>query len=154
MGEKSHQSNFYKIPSVKQAQANKQGPSFSPLKPITHSTISPLPCRGLRNCPTGPFTILKPEDQEIDEFCVVRESRATDLEAPKLWKGRSGGRIWTTHSIMSNMCMWSPPSLIRTIGSFYSSKLSLHKYFRTRVANNQTLIIAWLSSMSLRMHGG
>ena len=34
---------------------------------------------------TGPFTI-----QEIIEFCVVQERRATDFEAPKLWKGRSG----------------------------------------------------------------
>ena len=41
-------------------------------------------------CPTGPFTILKPEDQERGEFYVVKERRATDLEAPELWKGRSG----------------------------------------------------------------
>ena len=25
-------------------------------------------------CPTGPFTILEPQDQEIVEFCVVQES--------------------------------------------------------------------------------
>ena len=40
--------------------------------------------------PTNPFTILEPLDQEIGEFYVVQERHATDLDAPKLWKGSSG----------------------------------------------------------------
>ena len=40
--------------------------------------------------PTNPFSILEPQDQEIGEFYVVQERRATDLKAPKLWKGSSG----------------------------------------------------------------
>ena len=31
-----------------------------------------------------------PNDQEIGEFYVFQERRATDFEAPKLWKSRSG----------------------------------------------------------------
>ena len=34
--------------------------------------------------PTDPFTILEPRHREIDEFCVVQESRATDFEDSKL----------------------------------------------------------------------
>ena len=34
--------------------------------------------------------ILEPRDQEIDEFYVVQERRATDFEAPRLGKGSSG----------------------------------------------------------------
>ena len=37
--------------------------------------------------PTSPFTILEPQDQEIGEFYVIQERRATDFEASKLWKG-------------------------------------------------------------------
>ena len=40
--------------------------------------------------PTNPFTILEPRDQEIGEFYLVQERRATDFEAPKLGKGSSG----------------------------------------------------------------
>ena len=40
--------------------------------------------------PTDIFTIPEPQDQEIGEFFVVQERRATDYEAPKLWKGRLG----------------------------------------------------------------
>ena len=40
--------------------------------------------------PTNPFTIFYPRNQEIGEFKVVQERRATDFEAPKLWKGSSG----------------------------------------------------------------
>ena len=43
---------------------------------------------------TGPLKILKPKDQEIGEFCVVQERYATDFEALKLWKGRSGTGIF------------------------------------------------------------
>ena len=43
-----------------------------------------------RESPTNPFIILEPRDQEIGEFYVVEERRATDFEAPKLWKGSSG----------------------------------------------------------------
>ena len=38
--------------------------------------------------PTGPFTILEAEDQEMGEVYVVQELRATYLEVPKLWKER------------------------------------------------------------------
>ena len=38
----------------------------------------------------GPFAILDPQDQVIDEFYEVRKRRETDSEAPKLWKSRSG----------------------------------------------------------------
>ena len=34
--------------------------------------------------PTSPFTILDPQDQEIDEFYVVEESRTADFEVSKL----------------------------------------------------------------------
>ena len=34
--------------------------------------------------PPGPFTILQPQDQESDEFCVLQERLATDFEALKL----------------------------------------------------------------------
>ena len=40
--------------------------------------------------PTNPFTMLEPQDQEIGEFYVLQERRATDFEASKLWKGSSG----------------------------------------------------------------
>ena len=36
------------------------------------------------NNPTNHFAILEPQDQEIGEFHVVHEGRATDFEAPKL----------------------------------------------------------------------
>ena len=42
-------------------------------------------------CPTGPFTVLKPRDEEIGEFYEVQKRRATDFKALKLRKGRSGG---------------------------------------------------------------
>ena len=38
--------------------------------------------------PTGSFTIIKPQDQEIGKFYFVQERRTTDLEAHQLWKGR------------------------------------------------------------------
>ena len=40
--------------------------------------------------PTSPFTILQPRNREIGEFYVLQECRATDLQAPRLWNGRSG----------------------------------------------------------------
>ena len=40
--------------------------------------------------PTSPFTILEPRDQEIGEFYVAEERRATDFEAQKLCKCLSG----------------------------------------------------------------
>ena len=40
--------------------------------------------------PTDPFTILEPRDEEIVEFYAEQKRRATDFEAPKLWKGLSG----------------------------------------------------------------
>ena len=38
----------------------------------------------LESYPTNPSTIVEPEDQEIGEFYVVQEHRATDFEASKL----------------------------------------------------------------------
>ena len=40
--------------------------------------------------PADPFTISEPQNQEIGKFYVVQDGLGTDLEAPKLWKGRSG----------------------------------------------------------------
>ena len=40
--------------------------------------------------PTGPITILEPENQEIGEFCVVHDHRSTDFET---LKGSVGKRI-------------------------------------------------------------
>ena len=39
---------------------------------------------------TGPFTILVSQDQEVDEVYLDLKRRATDFEASKLRKGRSG----------------------------------------------------------------
>ena len=39
---------------------------------------------------TGPFTVLEPQDRGVGNFYVVQESRTTDFEASKLWKGPSG----------------------------------------------------------------
>ena len=36
---------------------------------------------------TRPITIKEHQDQEIRQLYVVQERRATDFEAPKLWKG-------------------------------------------------------------------
>ena len=40
--------------------------------------------------PDRPFHIFKPQYQDIDEIYVVQERRATDFEAQKLRKSRSG----------------------------------------------------------------
>ena len=40
--------------------------------------------------PTSPFTIQEPQYPWIEEFYVVQKRRATDLKAPKLWKGSLG----------------------------------------------------------------
>ena len=37
-----------------------------------------------KNTPTGPFTKLELQDQEIGEFCVAQERRATDYKASNL----------------------------------------------------------------------
>ena len=50
----------------------------------------PSGCLAAYIYPTSPFTILEPQDQDIVEFYVVQERRATDFKAPKLWKGLSG----------------------------------------------------------------
>ena len=42
------------------------------------------------DCPTGPFTMLELQEQEIGEFYAVEKRRATDFEDPNLHKGRSG----------------------------------------------------------------
>ena len=36
------------------------------------------------------FAISEPQNQEIGDFCVVREPLAKDFKAQELWKGRSG----------------------------------------------------------------
>ena len=41
----------------------------------------------------NPFTTEKSRSQEIGEFYVAQERRATDFEAPKLWKGSLGNAI-------------------------------------------------------------
>ena len=46
--------------------------------------------------PTYTSLILVPQDQEIIEFYVVQERRATDFVAPILWKGSSGWRSAST----------------------------------------------------------
>ena len=38
----------------------------------------------MRKDPTGPVTILQPQDKEIGEFYVIQERRAMDFEAPKV----------------------------------------------------------------------
>ena len=44
-----------------------------------------------RKHPTDLFIILEPQDQEIGEYYELpEERRATEFEAPKLWKGRPG----------------------------------------------------------------
>ena len=37
----------------------------------------------LPSCPTNPFIIFEPRDQNIGDFYVVLERRLTDLEATK-----------------------------------------------------------------------
>ena len=48
--------------------------------------------------PTDPFAILDPQHQEIWEFYEVQKRRATDFEAPKLWKDRSGMKGFAENS--------------------------------------------------------
>ena len=38
------------------------------------------------------YGALEPQVQEMGEFYMFQKRRETDFEAPKLWKGRSGGR--------------------------------------------------------------
>ena len=40
--------------------------------------------------PTGPFSISESRDQETGECFVTQQHRATDFEAYKLCKGRTG----------------------------------------------------------------
>ena len=47
-----------------------------------------------RSYPTGLFTILQPRDQEIGNIYVFQERLATDFDARKLWKGRSGTQFF------------------------------------------------------------
>ena len=64
-------------------------------------------------CPIGPFTILKPQDQEIGEIYVVvaKEHRSTDCEAPKVVKGSVGSLkerepVWKKHKNTSALKIW------------------------------------------------
>ena len=40
--------------------------------------------------PTNPLTIFELQDQDIGEFYQAQARRATDFEAPILWKSSSG----------------------------------------------------------------
>ena len=40
--------------------------------------------------PTGPSTILEPQDQEIGELFFVQKHRTMDFKVPNMWKGWSG----------------------------------------------------------------
>ena len=51
--------------------------------------------------PTGPFTILEPQDQEIGEFHVVWKHHGTDFESRKLWIGGSGSEIQILSTLSS-----------------------------------------------------
>ena len=53
--------------------------------------------------PTNTFTISEPQDQEISEFYVVQDRRATDSEAPKLWKGSSGHSALATQTTVTGL---------------------------------------------------
>ena len=48
------------------------------------------------NYPIDHFTILEPQDQEIGKSYVFQERLATNFEAPRLWKSRSGSLETTT----------------------------------------------------------
>ena len=41
--------------------------------------------------PTCPLAILEPLNKEMGEIYAAQEGRATDFEAPELWKRQSGG---------------------------------------------------------------
>ena len=43
--------------------------------------------------PTGPFTILEPQDLEIGDFYAVQKRHPSGTDAPKVWKGRSGSLV-------------------------------------------------------------
>ena len=54
-------------------------------KPLSRPTLY-----NSRTFPTGPFTILEPQYQEIGEIFVAHKRPAANFEDKKLWKGRSG----------------------------------------------------------------
>ena len=61
--------------------------------------LNAVDCLEFPRCPTGPFTMLVPQDQGIGEFYEVQERRATDFEAPKLrkvWSGVAATNIFDT----------------------------------------------------------
>ena len=60
-------------------RTSKKGSSSRP------RSLSPFP-----KVPTSPSTILEHQNPWIDEFYVVQKRGATDLKAPKLWKGSPG----------------------------------------------------------------
>ena len=60
------------------------------------------------NGPTDLFTNLEPQYQEMGNYYAVgQERRATDFEAPKLWKGRSGA-LWVHWQV--GLATWSEES--------------------------------------------
>ena len=52
--------------------------------PLKYKEIMHSKYLEVRNCPTGPFTALEPQDQEIGQIYVVQECCEKDFEAPKL----------------------------------------------------------------------
>ena len=51
----------------------------------------------IRLFPTGPFTVLKSQDQEIIEFCAVQERRERDSELSSKFGKESVG-LWKEYS--------------------------------------------------------
>ena len=81
----------------------------------------------MARCPTDPFTVLGPCDQDFSELYAVQERDTTDFEAPKLWKGRSGGCRLTEGSFafccQGDLLFFRSP--FYSFHSFFSTSLPL-----------------------------
>ena len=53
-------------------------------------------------CPTGPFTVLEPQDQAIDEIYALQERCTTDFELAKIVKDSVGCCCFSEMSSSSN----------------------------------------------------
>ena len=74
--------------------------------------------------PTDLFTISGPHDQEIGEFYVAIQKRsATDFEAPKLWKGRSGHYTLRDNNFWEWVCGATPGSQTSAINTPFSANV-------------------------------
>ena len=51
-------------------------------------------------CPAGPFSVFKPQNQEIGELCVVEERLTAVFVAAKLRKSRSGSSKETNSVVL------------------------------------------------------